>query len=151
MNDATVKRFSKVQWETASTLWELSMKFLLVCHFSWFYWHLKILYFVVGCRVPCKKKSGVRFTISGSNYFQLVLVTNVAGAGSIQAVSIKGSKTGWLRLSNNWGVNWQSNNNLNGQSLSFSVITTDGVTKVFQDVAPSNWCAGLTYSSPLQF
>ncbi|KAK4779139.1 hypothetical protein SAY86_006667 [Trapa natans] len=103
-------------------------------------------------RVPCNKSNGVRFTVNGRDYFELVLVSNVANAGSIKSMAIKGSKmSGWIAMSRNWGANWQSNLYLNGQSLSFQVTTTDGVTKVFQDVVPSNWMFGKTFTSSVQF
>lgn len=109
---------------------------------------------VIYQRVPCVKKGGVRFTIAGHDYFELVLLTNVAAAGSVKAMDVKGSKAGsndWMPMAHNWGANWHSLKYLNGQGLSFRVTITDGQTIVFADVVPPSWKFGQTFASNLQF
>ncbi|MED6192462.1 Expansin-A23 [Stylosanthes scabra] len=102
-------------------------------------------------RVPCHKQSGVKFELKGNPYWFMVLVYNVGNAGDVYGVRIKGSNTGWLTMSKNWGQNWDIRGNLVGQRLSFLVTTSDGKTLELEDVAPSNWQFGQSYEGKYNF
>ncbi|KAG5044182.1 hypothetical protein AAZX31_03G205800 [Glycine max] len=107
-----------------------------------------ILYMKVGC----KRSGGIRFTINGRDYFELVLISNVGGAGEISRVWVKGSRmNNWESMTRNWGANWQSLRYVNGQSLSFRVQLRNGKTRTANNVAPSNWRFGQSFSSNVQF
>ncbi|KAE8789650.1 expansin-A14-like [Hordeum vulgare] len=107
---------------------------------------------VVYQRVPCVRRGGVRFTINGHDYFQLVLVTNVATIGSIKSMDVKGSESpDWMPMARNWGANWHSLAYLTGQRRSFRVTNDDGQTRTFTNVVPSGWKFGQTFASNVQF
>ncbi|XP_027337280.1 expansin-A8-like [Abrus precatorius] len=103
-------------------------------------------------RVTCVKSGGIRFTITGNRYFNLVLVTNVGGAGDVKALSVMVAPSSeWMPARRNWGQNWQLNVPLVGSSLSFMVTTSDGRSVASYNVMPSNWQFGVTYEGRAQF
>ncbi|GJM84650.1 hypothetical protein PR202_ga00339 [Eleusine coracana subsp. coracana] len=102
-------------------------------------------------QVKCYRQGGVRFSISGFNYFQLVLVTNVAGSGSIRSMSVKGTSTGWIPMMRNWGAKWQCNSPLTGNALSFKITSTGGQTLYINNVVPEWWLFGMNFISNRQF
>ncbi|BBN12477.1 expansin [Marchantia polymorpha subsp. ruderalis] len=98
-------------------------------------------------RVPCVKQGGIRMSLYGNPWFDYVLVHNVAGGGDVAAVSIKGSKTNWVVMHQNWGQYWSASSYLVGQALSFKVTLGNGKSIVFWDIAPKNWQFGQTYEA----
>ncbi|KAK3013383.1 hypothetical protein RJ639_032164 [Escallonia herrerae] len=100
----------------------------------------------ITCRVACKKEGGIRFTITGNPYFNLVLVWNVGGTGDVTSVQVKGDdKLKWTTMKRNWGQNWEADAMLVGESLTFRVETSDGRTSTSWHVAPKNWQLGQTF------
>lgn len=94
----------------------------------------------------------MKFTMNGNDYFNLVVISNVGGAGDIAKVWIKGSKMeNWESMSKNWGANWLSSRYLNGQSLSFRIQLSDGRNVIAKDVVPSSWRFGQTFFSNVKF
>nr|GMC86320.1 Barwin-like endoglucanase [Ipomoea batatas]GME14573.1 Barwin-like endoglucanase [Ipomoea batatas] len=96
--------------------------------------------------VPCKRKGGEKFKISGNPFFNLVTVTNVGGEGDVKKLEVKpeGSKK-WKSLKRNWGENWECDEKLTGKALTFKVTTVDGKESVSRNVAPKSWKFGQTF------
>ncbi|KAF8753158.1 hypothetical protein HU200_011814 [Digitaria exilis] len=103
-------------------------------------------------RVPCLKQGGIRYTITGNKYFNMVEVTNVGGAGDVAAMSVKGSKrVKWTELKRNWGQVWQTGEDLTEESLTFRVMTSDHRKATSWHVLPTDWKFGVTYQASKNF
>ncbi|KAK2631668.1 hypothetical protein EUGRSUZ_L02610 [Eucalyptus grandis] len=97
-------------------------------------------------RVKCgPKQGGMKFEMKGNEWWLLVLVYNVGGDGQVVDVKIKGTRTGWVGMTRNWGQNWQTSVDLRGQALSFRVTTSDRMVLQSDNVAPPDWQFGRTY------
>jgi len=104
-------------------------------------------------RVPCVRRGGLRFALQGNPYWLLAYVMNVGGAGDVVEMWVKtGASCAWIRMSHNWGAAYQAFAQLGGQALSFKVTSyTTRQTIVSTNVAPANWCLGLTYQARVNF
>lgn len=111
-----------------------------------------MILFIYICRVACKRTGGIRFKFEGNGYWLLVYVMNVGGAGDIKTMAVKGSRTGWINMSHNWGASYQAFSSLYGQSLSFRLTSyTTRQTIYAYNAAPASWSAGKTYQSKANF
>lgn len=102
-------------------------------------------------RVPCTQNGGVRFQLEGNPYWLRVIVLNVANAGDVIRVVIKGAHSDWIPMSRNWGQNWVTGVNLFAQTLSFWVTTSDLKALQFDYAVPENWQFGQTYEAKINF
>ncbi|KAG0541218.1 hypothetical protein BDA96_03G477200 [Sorghum bicolor] len=102
-------------------------------------------------RVACRKSGGIRFGVNGFRYFNLVLISNVGGAGDVVRAAVKASHTEWLPLARNWGQNWQCSSILVGGALSFRVTTSDRRTLTSWNVAGPAWRFGQTFTAAKNF
>ncbi|KAK7284986.1 hypothetical protein RJT34_19741 [Clitoria ternatea] len=98
-------------------------------------------------RIPCKKHGGIRFTITGNPYFNLVNVWNVGGAGVVTGVQVKGDHKmkHWREMKRNWGQRWETSAMLVGERLTFRVRASDGRYSTSVRVVPKNWRFGQTF------
>ncbi|KAB2632632.1 expansin-A7-like [Pyrus ussuriensis x Pyrus communis] len=102
--------------------------------------------------VPCMRSGGLRFSFQGNRYWLLVYVMNAAGGGDIASMWVKGTRSGWIKMSHNWGASYQAFATLKGQALCFRLTSCTSKETMFAwNVAPSNWNVGLTYKSNANF
>ncbi|XP_074315961.1 expansin-A18-like [Silene latifolia] len=103
-------------------------------------------------RVSCQKTGGIRFKFEGNPNWLLVYVMNVGGSGDVCQMWVKGTNTDWISMSQNWGASYQAFSQLGGQALSFKLqsYTTDQII-ILYNVAPANWCNGMTYQADSNF
>ncbi|KAL2644350.1 hypothetical protein R1flu_011937 [Riccia fluitans] len=102
-------------------------------------------------RASCRKSGGMKFSMNGNPYWNLVLVHNVAGGGNVHGMQIKGSRTSFMTMRQNWGQNWESYSQLVGQAITFRVMLGNGRTATFWNVVGSGWRFGQTWQASYNF
>ncbi|KAJ1266952.1 hypothetical protein BS78_07G019200 [Paspalum vaginatum] len=103
-------------------------------------------------RVPCARRGGVRFEMMGNRWWVAVLVFNVAGAGDLKAVAVRGSQDGqWADMARNWGQIWTCDGRHVGQGLSFRVVASDGRSVELDGAVPASWAFGQSFEGRGQF
>ncbi|KAI3982508.1 hypothetical protein MKX01_031247 [Papaver californicum] len=86
-----------------------------------------------------------------------ILVTSICyecyvGGGDISQMWVKGTKTGWISMTHNWGASYQAFAVLGGQALSFKITSySTKETIIAYNVAPPNWSTGMTYKCSVNF
>ncbi|TVU39083.1 hypothetical protein EJB05_12486, partial [Eragrostis curvula] len=102
--------------------------------------------------VACAREGGIRYTITGNKNYNMVMVTNVGGAGDVVALMVKGNKrVKWTPMKRSWGQIWITEVDLTGESLTFRVMTGDHRKATSWHVAPRDWQFGKTYQATKNF
>ncbi|XP_062188844.1 expansin-A26-like [Phragmites australis] len=103
-------------------------------------------------KVACAKQGGIRYTITGNQFYNMVTVTNVGGAGDVAALLVKGNKrVKWTPMKRSWGQLWTTEVDLTGESLTFRVMTGDHRKATSWHVMPRDWQFGKTYQATKNF
>eukprot|EP00475_Leptophrys_vorax_P019405 TRINITY_DN2649_c0_g1_i1.p1 TRINITY_DN2649_c0_g1~~TRINITY_DN2649_c0_g1_i1.p1 ORF type:complete len:462 (+),score=-14.97 TRINITY_DN2649_c0_g1_i1:182-1567(+) len=101
-------------------------------------------------RVPCRKKGGVAFMLTGHEYYLQVLVFNVAGVGEINKLEVDNG-SGFQAMDHNWGAMYSKSAKLGGKELSFRLTGTNGDILTVNRAVPSSWYPGAAYMSRVNF
>lgn len=103
------------------------------------------------CRVPCVRTGGLKFTLNGHPWFNLVLIWNVAGGGDVQNLQMRGEQTVWYTMRRNWGQYWECPIKFTGQKISFIVTLGNGQVRVINNLTPQIWYNGQSYEALTNF
>ncbi|XP_066397761.1 expansin-A26-like [Miscanthus floridulus] len=103
-------------------------------------------------KVACVRQGGIRYTITGNPHYNMVMVTNVGGAGDVVGLLVKGNKrVKWTPMKRSWGQLWTTEVDLTGESLTFRVMTGDHRKATSWHVAPRDWKFDKTYQATKNF